>query len=78
MFLKSTLGQTILATLHSGVAMPPQIATMEIKKLGIPILTKEQEKQTILNFNSELKMYNEIDKIYTDIQTIHNNFLGTK
>lgn len=56
----------------------PQIATAEIKKLKIPILTKEQEKQTVLNFNSETKMYNEIDKIYTDIEQIHNNFLGTK
>lgn len=74
MFLKSILGQTILLTLQSGVAMP-QIATAEIKKLGIPILTKEQEKQTVLNFNSELKMYNEINKIYTNIQAIHENFL---
>lgn len=77
MFLKSTLGQTILSTLQSGVAMP-QIATAEIKKLGVPILTKEQEKQTVLNFNSELKMYNEINNIYADIQTIHNNFLEVK
>jgi len=77
MFLKSNLGQTILSTLQSGVAMP-QIATAEIKKLGVPILTKEQEKQTVLNFNSELKMYNEINKIYTDIQTIHSKYLEVK
>ncbi|MDQ1341093.1 MAG: type restriction enzyme protein [Campylobacterota bacterium] len=77
MFFKSDLGQTLLASLVAGVAMP-QIATVEIKKLKIPILTKEQEKQTVLNFNSETKMYNEIDKIYTDIEQIHNNFLGTK
>ncbi len=30
------------------------------KKLGVPILTKEQEKQTTLNFGNEIKMYNEI------------------
>ncbi|MDD5399562.1 MAG: N-6 DNA methylase [Sulfurimonas sp.] len=77
MFLKSNLGQTILSTLVSGVAMP-QIATAEIKKLSIPILTKEQEKQTVLNFNSEIKMYNEINKIYTDVQSIHDSFLGAK
>lgn len=77
MFLKSNLGQTILLTLQSGVAMP-QIATAEIKKLSVPILTKEQEKQTVLNFNSELKMYNEINKIYTDIQTIHSKYLEVK
>lgn len=75
MFFKSDLGQTILSSLVAGVAMP-QIATAEIKKLGIPILTKEQEKQTVLNFNSELKMYNEINKIYTDIKQIHSKFLG--
>ena len=77
MFFKSELGQTILSSLVAGVAMP-QIATAEIKKLGIPILTKEQEKQTVLNFDNEIKMYNEINKIYTEIKQIHNNFLGTK
>lgn len=75
MFFKSDLGQAILSSLVAGVAMP-QIATVEIRKLSIPILTKEQEKQIVLNFNHEVLMYNEIDKIYTDIQTIHNNFLG--
>jgi type I restriction enzyme M protein len=73
MFFKSTLGQTILSTLVSGVAMP-QIATAEVKKLDIPVLTKEQEKETVSNFNSEIKMYDDINKIYTDIQSIHENF----
>lgn len=77
MFFKSDLGQTILSSLVAGVAMP-QIATAEIKKLGIPILTKQQEKQMVLNFNSEMKMYNEINDIYTKIEQIHNNFLGVR
>ena len=77
MFFKSKLGQTLLSSLVAGVAMP-QIATAEIKKLGIPILTKEQEKQIILNFNSEVKLYNEIEKLNKDIQQIHNNFLGNR
>jgi len=77
MFLKSTLGQTILSTLQSGVAMP-QIATAEIKKLDVPILTKEQEEQIVLNFSIELKMYNEIDKIYADIQAINRKYLEVK
>jgi type I restriction enzyme M protein len=77
MFFKSKLGQTILSSLVAGVAMP-QIATAEIKKLGIPILTKEQEKETVLNFNSEIKLYNEIEKLTKNIQQIHNNFLGNR
>ena len=77
MFLKSDLGQTILSSLVAGTAMP-QIATAEIKKLRVPILTKEQEKQIILNFNCEIKMYNEINNIYADIQSIHSNFLEVK
>ena len=77
MFFKSKLGQTLLSSLVAGVAMP-QIATAEIKKLGIPILTKEQEKQIILNFNSEVKLYNEIEKLNKDIEQIHNNFLGNR
>jgi len=31
-----------------------------------------------LNFNSELKMYNDINNIYADIQSIHSNFLEVK
>ena len=77
MFLKSTLGQTIISTLQSGVAMP-QISTAEIKKLKVPILTKEQEQQVVLNFNNEIEMYNEITLLETSIQQLHNNFLGNK
>jgi len=42
------------------------------------VLSKNEKKQVLLNFNSEIKMYNEIDKINTDIKQIHNNFLGVK
>ena len=77
MFFKSNLGQTILSSLVAGVAMP-QIATSEIKQLKIPVLSKEQEKQTVLNFNNEMKLYNEIDKINRNIEQVHNNFLGAK
>lgn len=77
MFFKSNLGQTILSSLVAGVAMP-QIATSEIKHLEIPILSKEQVKQTALNFNNDIKLYNEIEKINKDIEQIHNNFLGAK
>jgi len=77
MFLKSTLGQTIISTLQSGVAMP-QISTSEIKKLKVPILTKEQEQQVVLNFNNEIEMYNKITLLETSIQQLHNNFLGNK
>lgn len=75
MFFKSDLGQTVLSSLVAGVAMP-QIATVEIKKLNIPILTKEQEEQVILNFNNEIQMYNEIENINTKIEEVHSNFLG--
>lgn len=77
MFFKSDLGQAMLSSLVAGVAMP-QIATAEIKKLGIPILTKKEEEYTLLNFNDEIKMYNEIDKINVDIKQIHSNFLEAK
>jgi len=44
----------------------------------ISILTKEQEKQMVLNFNNEIKMYNKINKIYADIQAIHSKYLEVK
>jgi len=77
MFFKSTLGQSLLKQLVAGVAMP-LIATSEIKQLKIPILSESEKKQVLLNFNNEIKLYNEIDKLNKDIQQIHNNFLGAK
>lgn len=77
MFLKSELGQTILSSLVAGVAMP-QIATVEIKKLAIPVLTKKQKQRTIIDFNNEIQMHNEIEKINENIRSIHSNFLGDK
>lgn len=77
MFLKSDLAQTILASLVAGTAMP-QISTAEIKKLSIPLLSKEQEKRLISSFKDESKMYNEIEKINENIRSIHSNFLGEK
>ncbi|MBN1839906.1 MAG: N-6 DNA methylase [Campylobacterales bacterium] len=73
MFLKSILGQALLSTLVSGVAMP-QIATIEIKKLKVPMLTDEEDKQIIANFHNEIKMFKDIEEITQKINTIHNNF----
>lgn len=42
------------------------------------IRVKDEKKQVLLNFNNEIKMYNEIDKINTDIKQIHSNFLEVK
>ena len=75
MFFKSEIGQAMLSQLVAGVAMP-HIATSEIKKLQIPILSENQKKQVILNFNNEIKLYNEVDKINVSINQIHSNFLG--
>lgn len=77
MFLKSNLGQTILSSLTSGTAMP-QISTVEMKNLGIPKLTEKNKKTLFLNFNNEIEMYNKITLLETNIQQLHNNFLGNK
>jgi len=77
MFFKSILGQALLSTLVSGVAMP-QIATIEIKKLKVPMLTDEEDKQIIANFHNEIKMFKDIEEIGQKINTIHNNFLGAR
>ncbi|WP_457746656.1 N-6 DNA methylase [Sulfurimonas sp.] len=77
MFFKSDIGQAMLKQLVAGTAMP-QIATSEIKKMQIPILSKDEKKQVLLNFNNEIELYNEIEKINNDIRKIHSNFLGEK
>lgn len=76
MYLKSDLGQTVLASLVAGVAMP-QIATSEIKQLGIPVLSIEEQKNIVSSFFNEFELYNQIKIINNRIKTIHSNFLGT-
>ena len=75
MYLKSDLGQTILSSLVAGVAMP-QISTLEIKKLNVPNLKKEDEEKLLLNFNSETEMYNQITILENKVKQLHNEFLG--
>lgn len=77
MFLKSNIGQTILSSITSGTVMP-QISTVEVKNLGIPKLTEENEKIIFLNFNSELEMYKKITNLEQNIKQLHNEFLGAK
>lgn len=77
MFLKSKIGQTILSSLTSGTAMP-QISTVEIKNLGVPLLSEDEEEKLFLNFNNETEMYNKITNLEQNIQQLHNEFLGNK
>lgn len=76
MYLKSDLGQTVLASLVAGVAMP-QIATSEIKQLGIPVLSIEEQKNIVSSFLNELELYNQVEIINNRIKAIHTNFLDT-
>lgn len=75
MFFKSDLSQAILSSLVSGVVMP-QIATVDIKKLAIPFLSKVQEIQLVKCFENEQLLYEDLDIIQAKIKSIHTNFLG--
>jgi len=77
MFLKSNIAQAMLKQLVAGTAMP-QISTNEIKQLHVPTLSNNEKQQALLNFEKEMKLYNEIDKLNKDIKQIHNNFLRIK
>lgn len=74
MYLKSDLGQTILSSLVAGVVMP-QISTLEIKKLNVTNLKKEDKVKLLLNFNSETEMYNQITILENKVKQLHNQFL---
>ena len=45
---------------------------------SIPILTKKQETERILNFNNEIEMYNKITNLEKEIEQLYNEFLGNK
>jgi type I restriction enzyme M protein len=75
MFLKSDLGQGMLKQLVAGTAMP-QIPTAEIKKLQIPVLSKEEREHILENFNTEISMYKKIEETISKIKQIHHSYLG--
>jgi type I restriction enzyme M protein len=77
MYLKSNIGQSLLKQLVAGAAMP-QISTAEIKKLKVPLLSEEEEDLIMDNYNKEIELYKELEKIENNIEQIHNNFLGNK
>lgn len=56
----------------------PQISTVEIKKLNIPNLNKDEKEKLFLNFNNEIEMYNKITYLEKEIELLHNEFLGNK
>ena len=74
-YLKSDLGQAMLKQLVAGVAMP-QISTVDIKKLKIPVLSDEETFLLMDKFNEEKELYEEIEETKNKIKKIHSNFLG--
>jgi len=75
MFLKSSIGQSVLKKLTTGTTMP-QISTKEIKALEIPILNNTKQLEIIENFDREINLFQEIESINQKIHEINNNFLG--
>jgi len=75
MFLKSNIGQALLKQLTVGSSMP-QISTNDIKEMLIPQLSPDEQKKVLLNFKNEIKLYNEINKIQNQIESIHQDFLA--
>jgi hypothetical protein len=41
-------------------------------------LNTKSKKQILLNFDNEIKLYNNIQEINNKIELIHNEFLGNK
>jgi len=77
MYLKSDIGQSLLKQLVAGVAMP-QIATAEIKKFKIPIMTEEDKDRVLANYLKERDLYQKMEKIEQEIKDINNNYFGDK
>ncbi|WP_345986616.1 N-6 DNA methylase [Sulfurimonas sp. HSL-1656] len=77
MYLKSDLAQSMLKQLVAGVAMP-QISTTDIKKLKVPLLSKEELIQLNEKFHEEIDYYKKIEEIEHKIKKIHSDFLGKK
>lgn len=62
MFLKSNIGQAMLAKLNTGSVMP-QISTKEVKQFKIPLLNKKEEQNIVKNFELEIQLLKEIESI---------------
>lgn len=74
MFLKSELGQTLLEKLTSGSVMP-QIPANALSKLEIPWPDLKTQKELSENFNEEIKICEEIERLQGQLNSLKSNFL---
>jgi type I restriction enzyme M protein len=75
MYLKSTVGQQLLAAMTAGASVP-QIPTSALKDLKVPFLERELEDRALKHFYEEIEIYNEIEVLKDKISNINKHFFG--
>jgi|GEM_PF-1754225 len=75
MFLKSSMGQTLLRQLVSGTVMP-QISTSDLKAMMVPLMPQQVMETIAARFAHETDLLDEIEALQKKRAKIHQNFLG--
>lgn len=74
MFLRSTIGQTLLHKMNAGSALP-MIPSSSLKDMEVPIFQKEEKKVPVDNFEREINLYRQIESIKNEVSEIHAGYL---
>lgn len=75
MYLKSAVGQQLLASITAGAAVP-QIPTSALKDLVVPFKERKLKERAIKHFYEEIEIYNEIEVLKDKISNINKHFFG--
>lgn len=75
MYLKSAVGQQLLASITAGAAVP-QIPTSALKDLIVPFRERKLKERALKHFYEEIEIYNEIEVLKDKISNINKHFFG--
>ncbi|MFY9141287.1 N-6 DNA methylase [Sulfuricurvum sp.] len=75
MYLKSAVGQHLLASITAGAAVP-QIPTSALKDLVVPFRERKLKERALKHFYEEIEIYNEIEVLKDKISNINKHFFG--
>lgn len=74
MYFRSKIGQLSIESISDGTLMN-QIISSKLKELAVPEFTEAQRKKLLENFQKEIELNEQLEKIKAEIEKLHTEFL---
>lgn len=77
MYFRSKLGKLSIASISDGTLMN-QIISSKLKELKVPIFDDNQCQKLLENFQKEIELNEQLEKIKAEIERLSDEFLNYK